>query len=314
MPSAGELLRSERMKRNRNLTDIAAETRISRRYLEAIEADNLSDLPGDFFYRAFIRQYAKVLNLEDRTLQQVLRAAATIHEPDPVPALNLVYENAHRGDSTRWQPSTGVAIGVLLTVLAGGSGLYALWQRAQARAEEPASAPIASTPAPSETPSQEPVAPAAAAPAETPSQPTDEPTGTPTETPAGSAPTPTAVPAQPTAAPPAAPVGEGQVSVELTATESVWVQVWSEGKTVFSGTLQKDQTRAIPVGPTGRLVTGNAAAVEVRVNGKPVGPLGPKGQVRSVLFNGESYEIVAPKPKVPAETEQLFGQPAKTGP
>lgn len=46
MPSAGELLRNERVKRNRSLSEIAEVTCISKRYLEAIEVDRVQDLPG----------------------------------------------------------------------------------------------------------------------------------------------------------------------------------------------------------------------------------------------------------------------------
>jgi cytoskeletal protein RodZ len=286
------------MKRSKNLTEIATETRISRRYLEAIEADNVSDLPGDFFYKAFIRQYARVLQLDERTTQQILAAAVSIPEPDPVPALNLVYERAQHGASTRWRPSTGVAVGLLIAVLAGGSGLYALWQKVQARAEEPTSTtPDASVAAPAERlvvrPPEAAVVPAAdpavSAAAEQPASPVSNPVS---ETP----------PAQPVA------VTEGQVSVEITTSEAAWVQLSSEGKTVFIGTMEPNESRSFAIGSSGKLLTGNAGAVDVRMNGKPVGVLGPKGQVRTVLFNSGEAQVVRPQPRDTSET-QLFGVP-----
>jgi cytoskeleton protein RodZ len=287
------------MKRSKNLTEIAAETRISRRYLEAIEADNVSELPGDFFYKAFIRQYARVLELDERTTHQIVGAAVTIPEPDPVPALNLVYEKAQNGASTRWHPSTGVAVGVLVVVLAGGSGLYALWQRSQSRAEEPVT-PVATAPSPASVETTAVQPPAAASPPPTTPAPVTGTSPT-TATVPGTESPPTAAPAQPVA------VSEGQVTVDVTATETAWVQVSSEGKTVFIGTLEPNQPRSFAVGPNGKLLTGNAGAVEVRMNGKPLGALGPKGQVRTVLFSGGEAQIVAPKPKVP-ET-QVFSTP-----
>lgn len=303
MPSAGELLRSERMKRNRNLTEIAAETRISRRYLEAIEADNISDLPGDFFYKAFIRQYARVLGLDDRTTQQILGSAVPIAEPDPVPALNLVYEKAHSGDSVRWSPSTGVAIGVLVAVLAGGSALYALWQRMQAPAEGSANEAVQQT---ASSPQQQVETPAA----EPPSAATS--VATVATPPADTAPPPVSTP-QPVMEPSAAPAG--QVAVELTAAEPAWIQLSSDGKTVYVGTLQANETKSVAIGSTGRLLTGNAGAVDVRINGKPIGSIGPKGQVRTVLFNGGAFEVISPKPKAPQQDdEQLFSRPSSPAP
>jgi cytoskeletal protein RodZ len=290
------------MKRSKNLTEIATETRISRRYLEAIEADNVSDLPGDFFYKAFIRQYARVLQLDERTTQQILAAAVSIPEPDPVPALNLVYERAQHGASTRWRPSTGVAVGLLIAVLAGGSGLYALWQRFQTRAEEPAgTASYTPVPAPAER--------LVVRPPETTNPPPADPAvapvaGTLSEQPAPQV--PTSVSETPAAQ--AVAVSEGQVSVEITTTEAAWVQVSSEGKTIFAGTIKPNQSRSFAVGPTGRLRTGNAGAVDVRMNGKPIGVLGPKGQVRAVLFKAGEAQIVTPQPIDTSET-QLFGVP-----
>ena len=103
--------------------------------------------------------------------------------------------------------------------------------------------------------------------------------------------------------------GPGQVTVQVTATDSAWMQIRSEGRVIYSGTIAANQTRSFAVGPEGRLVTGNAGAVEVRVNGRTLGPLGPAGQVRTVLFSGGEAQIVAPKPKVQSDETQLFSQP-----
>ena len=35
--------------------------------------------------------------------------------------------------------------------------------------------------------------------------------------------------------------------------------------------------------------------IEVRWNGKPIGPIGPKGQVRKVVFTPERFEIIDPR-------------------
>jgi hypothetical protein len=41
---------------------------------------------------------------------------------------------------------------------------------------------------------------------------------------------------------------------------------------------------------------GNAGGLEVRWNGKPIGPIGPRGQVRVVLFTPENFQILEPGP------------------
>ena len=304
------------MKRSKTLTEIADQTRISRRYLEAIEADNLSDLPGEFFYKAFLRQYANALDLDAETTKQIVGAAASIPDPDPVPAMVQVYERAQTGTSTRWHPSTGVAIGVLVAVLAGGSALYAWWQRSYAAAEP--GEPVAEAKAPESAPAAQKAAEGAPAPAATtgadaapvsPQQPVaTAPVGTAATTPASAAAPPAAAPVPSAEAGPVVP-GPGQVMVQVTAVESAWMEIRSEGRVIYTGTMAVNQTRSFAVGPEGRLFTGNAGALQVQVNGRPLGPLGPTGQVRTVLFSGGEPQIVAPKPKVKPEDAQLFSTP-----
>jgi hypothetical protein len=49
---------------------------------------------------------------------------------------------------------------------------------------------------------------------------------------------------------------------------------------------------------------GNAGGLEVRLNGKAIGPLGARGQVREVLFTpGNNFQILEPPaPPGPATT------------
>ena len=314
MPSAGELLRGERLKQGRTLAEIAEKTCISKRYLEAIETDSAKDLPGDFFYKAFIRQYASALGLDPEDSDRIVASAVSVPEPDPVPVLSQVYERAQTGENDRWRPSTGVAVGLLVAVLAGGSVMYAWWQRhAQAetaaeavpdeqqrtRAPEPG-------PAPPAEPAKDASEPSAQSPSAQPAQPpqtsadvTAQPSASPqqAETSAASgAPSPDAQPASPVPSP-------GGPVLEIAATEPAWVQVSSEGKTVFIGTIDVDQARHVPIADGAILRTGNAGALDVRWKGRPVGTLGPRGQVRVIRFTSEGFEVVPLKPKtVSADT------------
>ena len=46
----------------------------------------------------------------------------------------------------------------------------------------------------------------------------------------------------------------------------------------------------------------DTAVARVTLNGKPVGPVGPKGQVREVQFTSGGFHIVAaPKPSLPLD-------------
>ena len=63
--SIGEKLRLAREARGIALREISEQTRISIRYLEAIEADDYKRLPGGIFNRSFIRAYAKFVGVDE---------------------------------------------------------------------------------------------------------------------------------------------------------------------------------------------------------------------------------------------------------
>jgi cytoskeletal protein RodZ len=63
--SIGEKLRLAREARGIALRDISEQTRISIRYLEAIESDDFRRLPGGIFNRSFIRAYAKFIGFDE---------------------------------------------------------------------------------------------------------------------------------------------------------------------------------------------------------------------------------------------------------
>ncbi len=64
---------------------------------------------------------------------------------------------------------------------------------------------------------------------------------------------------------------------------------------MFSGIVTPSQTKNFDGLEEAKLVTGNAAGIDVRWNGKPIGPIGKRGQIRMVVFTADSFEIVARK-------------------
>lgn len=64
MASFGETLRRERELRGVSLREIADSTKISARFLAAIEDDRVEILPGGVFRRSFVREYARALGLD----------------------------------------------------------------------------------------------------------------------------------------------------------------------------------------------------------------------------------------------------------
>jgi hypothetical protein len=85
-----------------------------------------------------------------------------------------------------------------------------------------------------------------------------------------------------------------KVTLDLLAHEATWVSVSSDGKPVFSGILQANQTKTVGGKQFAKMRVGNAAGIEVRLNGKMLGTLGARGQVLVVLFTPDNFEIVTP--------------------
>ncbi|MFT4625324.1 MAG: hypothetical protein ACI8PZ_003992 [Myxococcota bacterium] len=64
----GALLRSVREARGLSLEQISGETRISMKYLEALEADDFSRLPSATFVRGYVRELARQLRLDPESV------------------------------------------------------------------------------------------------------------------------------------------------------------------------------------------------------------------------------------------------------
>jgi cytoskeleton protein RodZ len=73
--SLGRLLRGAREARGLSLRELSDQTRISRRYLEAIEAEDFKQLPGGIFNRSFVKAYARAVGVpEERAVDLYNRA------------------------------------------------------------------------------------------------------------------------------------------------------------------------------------------------------------------------------------------------
>ncbi len=89
-------MRLARETRGMALRDISEQTRISMRYLEAIESDDYRRLPGGIFNRSFIRAYAKSIGYdEQQAIDDYGRTLREHGEPDeessPKTFKSLVY-------------------------------------------------------------------------------------------------------------------------------------------------------------------------------------------------------------------------------
>ncbi len=130
MYSIGTTLRRAREEQHRTLTEIAETTGIPLHYLEAIENDDISAFPGNFFYKSFVRQYCFAVEVPYRSVEDRVER---ILPPETVDPLKAIYQV--RGASQRTlEPARSSRRRMLLPgflllfALAAGAGSY-LWHR-----------------------------------------------------------------------------------------------------------------------------------------------------------------------------------------
>lgn len=85
--SLGARLRGAREARGLSLRELSDQTRISRRHLEAIEADDYQQLPGGIFNRSFVKAYARAVGLDEAEAvglyEQAVRARGLAADDTP---------------------------------------------------------------------------------------------------------------------------------------------------------------------------------------------------------------------------------------
>jgi hypothetical protein len=107
----GNSLREARARRGVELAQVAAETRIRTRYLQALEDERFELLPGSVYGKGFLRAYADYLGLESQLFVEEYNARFSADEaPAAPPQLELPPWPLRR---------YGLAAAVLLLALAG---------------------------------------------------------------------------------------------------------------------------------------------------------------------------------------------------
>lgn len=123
--SFGSELQLERESRGISLEAVAEGTKVSARYLRALETDDARNLPGGVFNRGMVRSYCRFLGLPE---EEWLDRFSAYDPPEPEPDLAEFAENVKRSRPAaapnvrrRW-----LVVFLLLAVLGGAS--YASWR------------------------------------------------------------------------------------------------------------------------------------------------------------------------------------------
>jgi len=272
LASFGEELRREREIRGISLKEIADTTKISKRFLEAIERNDHKTLPAPVFTRGFVREYARYLGLnseemvnrynfaavgDDRIEQSGHLERLTTPQAPPVPrkkaqpiSIPPPYARVDRN----------VYILLIIVVALAGVSYWALKHRRESRAAN------------DEHLNVETRAVAVAAPALTPVAPPQTVTA-----PAASQPR---------------PGGPEKLLLSLEVKESSVVVLEVDGETVINDQLPRGYHRTLEAKDRFRFRTiGNAAGIALTLNDKPVPALGREGQVlHDVVLDRDSLQ------------------------
>jgi cytoskeleton protein RodZ len=268
MFSVGQQLRQARLDQGLDLDTLAARTKIAEKFLKAIEADDRTSFPGGFFYKSFVDQYAQALSVDTREIDAEINQLLSAEAPLPLPGqgetpARKVSPLVSSSRSARRRVYASIATFIL--VLVGCSGFYAWWHNLSTRVPTVA-VKIETAPPPVEVPPP-------------PSQP---------------AAVPVSLTASPRAeaTPPDIDQPMPRLLLQLMARHETWLAISSDGQMVFKGTLSANESKTIEGKEFAKLRVNDPAALEVRLNGKSLGPLGPPGQFLVVVFTRDKYHIL----------------------
>jgi cytoskeleton protein RodZ len=268
MTSIGERLRRQRLQNRISLEKISIETKIGVRLLEAIEAEQFEKLPGGVFRRSFVLQYAQALGVDPEEIAGELKH---LNQFDDVPATPVAQIQPDRDDGLSFgfplrgdlSGVSGSTLGSLIAavgVMLACALIYSWWQTPR-ELRPAATVETAAVQPPKQT----------------------------TATPAPVQPAPVQ------AAQPRAQSDAGPLRVGLSADEKTWISISSDGKNIFANSLQPHETKIVVASEKVRIVIGNAGGLEISLNGKSIGPIGPRGQIRVVELTSAGFQIVPRK-------------------
>jgi cytoskeletal protein RodZ len=303
MAGFGEYLRREREMRGVSLEEISTATKISIRFLQAIENEELSKLPGGIFTRSFVRTYARYLGLDE---ERVLADCQLAGQEKPEVDIRRITASRTRpnGAASRTRIIALLMAGVLLA-----SG-YVLFRHSRRVMEQQSSVPLVTAPS-TTAPGANPPLTAAPVQTSTPAQPENNPSlsatsASPTAGAAtapgtlqGGAPSPGAKANPPnqsvTSEATSAVVAHTDLILQVAATERVWVAVDADGKTVLQKVLNPNEVENLKALNSFDVTIGNAQGLVLTLNGETLKPMGRRGEVKSIHLTRDDLKNAAPE-------------------
>jgi cytoskeleton protein RodZ len=265
LASFGEDLRREREIRGISLKEIADATKISKRFLEALERNDHKTLPAPVFTRGFVREYARYVGLSSEEMVNRYNFAAAkddrIEKPPHVakypetPIRDITPRPpAKRGLPSGFSNINRNAIVSLLIIAALGAVTWWAIQQRQAResAETVTAVPL-------------------------------------TTNKAATAPPP---------APEPKPADDSTLRLEIDVTANSWVSLDADGKSVYNAEMQAGQRQSFQANEQFRFRTiGNAAGLNLTLNGVRVPVLGEDGEVvKNRIFDRDALQKLRSAP------------------
>jgi cytoskeleton protein RodZ len=308
--SFGANLRRERELRGISLDEISRETKISVRFLEAIERDQFDLLPGGVFRKGFVKTYARYLGLHEEKVLQDYALQGGGSEPEPAAEEVHPFKKPAEVSAPSW--SLKVTLGLLLLILLLVVSLWYLRHTSTRNAAGPKPvAPLSSRQEAATLP------PSPAKTSGSPSLPSPSETVSPPEL-ASAVPPQTGPPSVVGQANPklkvlgelakkpegissgsvdSSPTGilPGQLALKVNVVNETWMSVEAEQKTVYSGLLYPAQAKTFVLDRPLKVTLGNAGGVRFSVNNRSFVSLGRSGEVRVVMISPENYlQFLAP--------------------
>jgi len=246
-----------------SLEEISAATRISTRFLEALESDQWDQLPGGVFNRGFIRSVARFLGLdEDSLVAEYALETKNRTEIGVVPDPPMEVRR-------NWGPAI-LAVLILGAILAGGWFLtYHYGARIIARLHRKAAAPTASV-------QTAPAFSSAAAPGENGPAPG---IASPLPEATNSATAPTAT--------------SSTLQLKIEAGKSADLKVIADGRTVYDGHVDAGNVMRFDAQDSLEITSSDSSALLLDLNGQTVAPIGVPGQPGSVTLTRKDLKSAA---------------------